>query len=230
MARKAAGRRRPPASSRKAPPPRRSVSGAADPDIRQRIVDAALDLAAERGWAGLGLADIAAAAGVGLADLHGQFGSKAAILRTFFRSVDGAVLAGPAPADEPARDRLFEVLMRRFDALASRKAAVAAVVRDLPADPPAALCALAHLGCSMAWMLEAAGIPSAGLMGLARAKGLSFVWLNALRVWLNDDTPDLARTMAALDKGLRRAEAVAGLCRFGPRQGRGDEAAAGAAA
>jgi len=31
------------------------------------------------------------------------------------------------------------------------------------------------------------------------------VWLKTLRVWLDDDSPDLARTMAALDRNLGRA-------------------------
>ena len=29
------------------------------------------------------------------------------------------------------------------------------------------------------------------------------VWLATLRVWVRDDSPDLARTMAALDRHLR---------------------------
>lgn len=61
----------------------------------------------------------------------------------------------------------------------------------------------------MSWMLEAAGIASAGPLGLLRAKGLLAVWLAVLRVWLLDESPDLAPTMAALDRHLRRAEQFA---------------------
>ena len=59
---------------------------------------------------------------------------------------------------------------------------------------------------SMAWMLEAAGIESSSAAGYLRTKGLAAVWLRTLRVWGKDDTPDMARTMAALDADLRRAE------------------------
>jgi hypothetical protein len=44
--------------------------------------------------------------------------------------------------------------------------------------------------------------------------------LSVLRTFLADDSPDLARTMAALDQGLRRGEQ---LCRYLP--GRRREAA-----
>jgi len=50
-----------------------------------------------------------------------------------------------------------------------------------------------------------------------RSKGLLAIWLATLKVWLEDDSPDLAPTMAALDRNLRRAEsAVMGLDRLSP--------------
>nr|MBC8158924.1 TetR family transcriptional regulator [Alphaproteobacteria bacterium] len=61
---------------------------------------------------------------------------------------------------------------------------------------------------SMAWMLEAAGLPSGGISGAARAAGLGALYANAVRVWLRDDTPDMAKTMAALDRGLGCADGI----------------------
>ncbi len=58
----------------------------------------------------------------------------------------------------------------------------------------------------MGWMLEAAGIPAAGLRGRLRANGLVGVWLYTLRAWQDDASADLAGTMAALDKALDQAE------------------------
>lgn len=186
--------------------PRASKRGDGDP--AGRIIDAALDLAAVEGWSGLGMARIAAAAGLTLADVHAVFPSKACLLDAFIRRVDAEVLAaGPADAGEAARDRLFEVLMRRFDVLAPRKAAVAAVLRDV-VDPTVGLVGLPALARSMAWTLEAAGLSATGLGGLVRVQGLMAVYANAVRVWLRDDSPDMAKTMAALDKGLRRAESL----------------------
>ena len=177
------------------------------------MIDASLDLAAEQGWQRLRLAGIAAAAGVSLADLHAIFPSKPAILAGFVRRIEAHVLAGEVPfdAEDTPRDRLFEVMMRCFDALGGHQRAIAKILRDLPLDPLAALMLAPTMLLSMGWTLEAAGISSAGPIGALRAKGLLMVWLMTLRVWLGDDGTDLSRTMAALDHNLARAERLASL-------------------
>lgn len=176
---------------------------------RNRLLDAALDLAAREGWRALTLNGLAKEAGVPLSRVHGVFPSKWTILNAFADRVDEAVLARPAPgAGEPARDRLFDVLMRRFDAMQPHKPAVIAMAHDLAREPLSAVCTWPRLVKSMAWMLEAAGLDSSGLAGLVRTKGLAVLYLAALRTWLSDDSADLARTMAVLDRGLRQAEAA----------------------
>jgi len=184
-----------------------------------RVIDAALALAAERGWRDLALADIAEAADVSLADLYAHFRSKEAILVAFSRRIDAQVLAGDDPelAAQPARDRLFDVLMRRFDALAPHRDALRAILRASCADPLAAVCGALALRRSMACMLEAARLDSSGLRGLARVKGLAAIYLATMRVWLDDDSTDQARTMAALDRRLAQAERLIRLCRAIPR-------------
>lgn len=178
-----------------------------------RILDAALRCAAAQGWAGLTMADIAAAAGVSLAQVHAAYRSKAAILGAYGRRVDAAVLAEasvPDPAEDP-RDRLFDVLMLRFEVLSRDREAVLAILADAPRQPGAALCALPSLVGSMGWMLEAAGLSAGGWAGLLRAKALAALWLASLEVWRRDDTEDLSRTMAALDRNLRRVASLARL-------------------
>ena len=56
----------------------------------------------------------------------------------------------------------------------------------------------------MAWMLEAAGAPPRMPFGLLRVKLLAGIHLSVMRVWLQDDSEDLGRTMARLDKALKR--------------------------
>jgi AcrR family transcriptional regulator len=195
-------------------------------DPAARALDAALALAAERGWRKVALKDVAQKSRLSLAELYTLYPGRAAILRALWRRMDAAVLAG-GPADgDTARDRLFEIMMRRFDALAGHKAGIEAILRDAGADPLMFLCGAVPVLRSMSWMLEAAGIGSHGLIGRARAKALALVYLATLRVWLSDDSPDLAATMAALDKRLRRAEGLANFCaRFDPRERRSGSAA-----
>jgi hypothetical protein len=132
-----------------------------------------------------------------------------------------AVRARPldrAPDQRP-RDRVFDLLMRRFDALTPYRPAIEALGRELPRDPLAALAAGAALLRSMRWMLEAAGIPTDGLGGAVAVKLTAAAYMATLRTWLRDESPDLAPTMAALDRRLRGIERWYG----GGRQ-RGSEA------
>jgi AcrR family transcriptional regulator len=154
------------------------------------------------------LAAIAAAAGLPILQVYRIFRSKQAILAALYRRVDEIVLAEPpaAEADERPRDRLFDLLMRRFDALQPYKPALDVLRRELPRDPPTALCAVASLLRSMRWMLEAADIPTGGVRGAVAVRLAAAAYLSAMRVWQRDDSPDLARTMASLDARLRRIE------------------------
>jgi hypothetical protein len=74
-------------------------------------------------------------------------------------------------------------------------------------------------------MLAAAGIESSGMQGDLRAQGLVVVMARTLRVWLEDEDPGLARTMATLDRELASGERMLNflgdICRLVPRFGPG---------
>jgi AcrR family transcriptional regulator len=181
--------------------------------IRDRLIDATLDLAAERPWRGVTLGDIAAAARTDLATLYQHFPSRMAIVAAIMDRTSAAMLgeADKAASEEPPHDRLLDALMGRLDALRPHKAAVRSMLRDLPADPLAVLCVAPSFLNAMAWTLERAGIGSSGMAGRVRVKGLAAIYLGALRVWLGDDSADQGRTMAFIDRRLKRAERLASL-------------------
>jgi AcrR family transcriptional regulator len=189
-------------------------------DVAKVALATALDLAAQRGWRDLTMEDIATEGGITLVQLHDAYGSKGAILDAFADQVDAAVLAGDSAdlAGDPVRDRLFDVVMRRFDALGPHKDAVRAILRDTGSDPCAAIGGACRLRRSMRWMLEAARVDTSGLGGLLRVKGLMAIYADVMRTWLRDDSEDLAKTMALLDKRLRQADRLlATVCRMAPR-------------
>jgi len=101
---------------------------------------------------------------------------------------------------------LFDVMMRRFDALTPYRSGLESISRALRTDPVAGAVHACSLRRSLSWMLEAAGIPSDGIAGVLRVKGLAVIYLMVFKVWLTDDSADLSRTMAALDARLRQAE------------------------
>lgn len=191
------------------------VTGFPDPepispaDPREAAIEALLRLAAERDWAAISLQDVARAANLSLGELRGLFPSKGAILSAFSRRIDQAVLAGSdaSMTAEPPRDRLFDVLMRRLDALQTYKVALRRIARAMAADPLSLAALNKVVVTSMQWMLAAADLPSDGPRGAGQAQGLAIAWTQILKVWFDDD-PEGARTMTEVDRQLRRGEQV----------------------
>jgi len=188
--------------------PRAAPKQSSARDPRQRLISAALGLAAEQGWRRTGMADIAAEAGLSLHDTYALFRSKLAILIAFRRSIDEAVLAGPSPsANDSPRDRLFDVLMRRFDALKPHRKALQAILRD-SIGQGTLVKSLPGFLRSMSWMLAAAAIPNTGCHGRVTARFVAALYLTVLPTFFRDDSADLGTTMATLDRRLRQAESL----------------------
>lgn len=180
-----------------------------DSDIDQRLVTGFWQAIALAGWSGTTMRQVAAAAAVPVATLRRRCPDRTDMLRLHNTVIDAAVLAGTVPGQGGlARDRVFDVLMRRIDALQSYRAGILRLTRELPADPAAGLQVLAGLPRSMRWMLEAAELATGGPRDLLRAPAIGAVWLATARAWTRDDTVDLGATMAALDRALDRAEQV----------------------
>ncbi len=157
------------------------------------------------------LEEIAAKARVKLERVRQIYPTKTSILVAFIRRLESSVAADIVDfePEDSARDRLFEVLMGCFDAMTKHRDAISQFAADLPRDPVTAIELAPAFLRSMDWALKTANISSAGIAGCLLVKGLAVVWLATLPVWLADDSPDQARTMAALDRNLRRAEGIA---------------------
>lgn len=174
-----------------------------------KVITTALDLAAASGWAEVSLRDVADAAGYSLADVMERFESKRDIVEAFKAAVDRQMLeqAGDVERGQSRRDALFEVIMSRFDAMAPYKAGLKSIAsaarRDLPLPD------LGELRAGLATqnrILQAAGIDHEGAGQVVRQFGLASLYDQVFRIWLDDDDPGMARTMAALDRRLRQGE------------------------
>ncbi|MDU7521452.1 MAG: TetR family transcriptional regulator [Roseomonas mucosa] len=189
-----------------------------------RVLDALWQVVATRGWHDVTFARIAAESGVGLDSLRSRYGTPMALLAAHARAVDRQVLSTTIPGQGgSARDRIFDLLMRRFDALQPHRAGILRLQADLRRHPLLALSLSPLLMASMAWTLEGAEVDTSGVRGLMRVQGLAGVWLAASRSWADDNSLDLGPTMAALDKALDRAEQIARTLRLDD----GDLSAAG---
>ncbi len=179
-----------------------------DDEFDAALVAAAFELGAEEGWRAVSAGASCQRAGLDLARARARFPTRGEILRKFGALADERALNG-ALAEGPARDRLFDILLRRFDFLQTHRPGVLALLKSLPLDPGLALWLGGETLRSMAWMLEGAGLAAHGPRGAVRAQGLLAVWGWGLRAWMRDESADLTGTMAAIDVALNRADQIA---------------------
>jgi ubiquinone biosynthesis protein COQ9 len=177
-------------------------------DPLDTIAAAALNIAGQGGWAAVTLPALAEAAGMPLEALRAAVPGRGAVVGAVVRRVDRAMLArcGASDMGLTPRERLFEVMMARAEAMEESRAGLMALIDGCAREPGAALAAACALKRSAGWMLAAAGIEARGPFVRAGAMG---VWLRAVAAWRGDTGPDLPRTMAALDQALARAEQAA---------------------
>lgn len=174
------------------------------------VVEAALKLAVDLGWGRVTLQDVAEETGYSLGQLFEEFDDKTDILVALGRMIDRRVLDGISPDPSlSARDQLFDIMMDRFDVLNDFREGLTAILDSFRYDPKQAVISMPHLCRSMTWMLEAAGIETGGIKGAIKVTGLTGLYLKVLRAWKSDESPDLSKTMAALDKDLGRVESLA---------------------
>ena len=195
---------------------KKSAAKKADTGIADPIVAATLAQAAITGWRELTLDAVAARAGLPLGQLLLETPTRAHLVRRVINHVDTRMVASVGRLDEAdsPRDRLFDVLMRRFDILNQDRDGMRAIITGIMRDPRIAAVTACRLQRSAAITLGAAGIGAEGAVGFLRVQGLGAIAATGLRAWLNDDTTDLAKTMAAVDRALARAERVMGMMKF----------------
>ena len=192
------------AARKTAPKKARTTGGDSAASLRRAL----LDLVETQGWVDLSFAEIAEQAGVPIVEAHRIYPSKTAVLLALTRSLDERILSSLTadPLEGSAKDRLFDLVMRRFDVLKADRNAYRRLMRQLPATPSAFAALLCQLRRSLALTLETAGISASGLKGALRLKGLLAIYMTGLRVFANDESEDLAKTMAEVDKRLGQAE------------------------
>ena len=123
---------------------------------------------------------------------------------------DQAVLESFADIEDAGavstREKILEALMHRFEVYAPHRTQIQALNRAARGRPDLALALGLGLQSVTRRMLAMAGDHCNGWRGLLRIKGVAGVVLVVARVWMDDDSSDLAPTMKELDRRLQQAE------------------------
>jgi hypothetical protein len=182
-----------------------------DPSLHATLLialgEAALTLCAEKSWADVGLLSLCQQAGQNLSACAEAGITRFSVAEYLDQMLDRSMLEAAVDIDEEAstRDRLFDVLMARFDAMQDQRAAWVSILEADAQEPAAGFARAARRLRTAAWALEAVGVATDSFKVTARVMGLARRLRKIEALWLKDDA-DLSKTMAGLDQTLRESE------------------------
>lgn len=177
------------------------------------LVAHAFELIAADGWRALTITKLANRAELPVDQVYAQISGKGDLIRQFGDRMDALTFAyNPADMVElTSKERLFELLMRRFDALKAFRPAFLEVQRRRELD----CVAVSALGCRLdrlaERLLDACESQLSGPRRRVARRLVMAIYAKVFSVWLKDDTQDLASTMAELDKRLGQLETLSKL-------------------
>ena len=180
--------------------------------LDDRILEAALEMAEERGWAGVRLVDVAATLGIPPNEVLSHYKDLNGLSDAWFLRGWQAMLAPKAKgfADLAAAKRIEICLLAWFDALAPHRRVTAQMLEGKLHLPH-----LHHwvpmvfdLSRTVQWLREAALLPAS--YGTKRAQveeiGLTGLFLATLALWCRDASPHQERTRRFLRRRLGQAD------------------------
>jgi AcrR family transcriptional regulator len=160
------------------------------PQRADRIVDAAIALAEERGWENVRLYLVADRLGISLADIGRAYRDLDAIANAWFARARGQLLRLPPAtlAGRPPPERLHAAMMTWFDALAPHHALTAQMLdaKLYPSHPHHWVPMIFDLSRLMHDFLDVARIASTGRRRQLAEVGLTAIFLVSLREWRRD--------------------------------------------
>jgi AcrR family transcriptional regulator len=167
---------------------------------KEQVVEKTMQLAA-KDWGKLSLEQIAKACGCSVIDLKKHFKTKEDILSAFSDIVTqrAAKQAGKEAQQGPLHDRLFAVLMARFDIMQKYRPGLVQILKH----KNTLWSLLPVIGKNMQEALRLVLDRKSQKLAGVGSVPLTLLYVDMLRVWEADKSDDLAKTMAALDKRLR---------------------------
>jgi len=155
---------------------------------RQRVIDAAMDLALEGGYEAVQMRDVATQAGVAMGTVYRYFSSKDHLLAAaavyWVEQLEVRLSTKPAFGATPA-ERVTEVLGRALRVLARQPQLGTAVFAALSSPEPAAVESQMQISSIMESIVsKAIGEPApAGVE--ERSRMIGHVWYSAMTGWVN---------------------------------------------
>ena len=181
---------------------------------KDKILDAALDLAGRKSWEAVRLHDVAAELQMSLNEVRVEFREKEELTDAWFDRADAAMLqeaAGPGFPGLSPRERLHRLIMAWLMALAPHRRVTRQMIcgKFEPGHIHYQYAGLLRVSRTVQWLREAAQRDAMLPWRAIEETVLTSIYLTTFFYWMRDDSEQAARTSAFLDKLLSQTERLA---------------------
>ena len=178
-------------------------------ETENKYIKKGFDLINDIGWEEFSLEKLSTKEKIPINDLKVFFKCKNSIVDKFSRMIDKKIeskLRIDDFKDSSKKDILFELIMMRFDEMESFKGSLVKIL-DVSKNKPLLISIITkNVMNTMDFFLELSNSYNNYAFDFLKKNFLFFIYSITFKTWLSDETKDLSKTMAELDKLLSTAE------------------------
>ena len=176
---------------------------------KEKLIILGFKLIEKKGWKYFSLKSLAKENKSDLESIKIFFKNKSQFLESFSEMIDNKVLANIDKEEfnkNSIKDNLFELIMLRFENLNHYKTGLKILLSDLKKSPVELKKIMKKVLDSMDLFLEIANVKNNYLMDFIKVNIIFIIYSYVFNVWLDDQSSEMSKTMAELDKWLSKAE------------------------
>ena len=179
------------------------------PETEKNYLKKGFDLINDIGWDKFSIEKLSTKENIPVRDLKVFFKCKYSIVDKFSIMIDKNIeskLRLEDFKDSSKKDILFELIMMRFDEMEEFKSSLAKILDVSKNKPLLASIITRNVMNTMDFFLELSNSYSNYAFDVLKKNFLFLIYSITFKTWLSDNTEDLSKTMAELDKLLSTAE------------------------
>ena len=183
-------------------------------NINKKIsyIKLAFKLIEEKGWNDFSLEKLAKEESIKIEDLIFFFKDETKLIESFSEMIDEQVIKEVDLNEfnqNSVKDNIFELIMIRFEKLSPYKKSLDILLKQLRSKPKTLKKLAKKIFNSLDLFLEISNAKNNYVFDFLKLNIMFIIYGYTFKIWLEDDSKDMGKTMAEVDKWLSEAEGYA---------------------
>ena len=175
----------------------------------KKLINKGFALIKEIGWNNFDIKTLSKKEKISEEEISFFFSCKYSLIERFTKMIDSEVesnLSFDEMKESSVKDNLFEVIMLRFDVMEPYKIELSELIKNATKNPALFSVISKNVINSMDFYLEISNSYKGLTIDLFKKNFLFIIYSYTFKIWLEDNSDDLSKTMATLDKSLSIAD------------------------